>query len=365
MDQPMKITRVEPILINLPFQPQSRGGGRLALAGMDTLFVRVDTDDGVTGWGEAFGFKLSATTRTAVETLIAPLCIGRDPADIAGLMRDLTYRMHNYGRNGPALFGLAGLDIALWDIAGKIAGEPLHRMLGGSPRSKLPAYASLWRYGDAATVRKTVEDACRRGYREIKLHEIDVAVIAAARQAAGPDIPFTLDVNCAWSVPDAIETSKRLADLGVRWLEEPTWPPENFSALAEVNRRGSVPVAAGENISTATQFATMFDQGSVAFAQPSVAKVGIGAMREVAALAAAHGVVLAPHSPYFGPGLIATMHIIAAAGGDLAVERYYCDLEPGPLGDIIDAVDGRMRLPDAPGLGIEVDEALLERYRAG
>lgn len=361
----MKITRVEPILIRLPFQPQSRSGGRLALDGMDTLFVRVDTDEGVTGWGEAFGFKLCATTRTAIETLIAPLCVGRDPSDIAALMRDLHYRMHNYGRNGPALFGLAGIDIALWDIAGKIAGLPLYRMLGAAPRTHLPAYASLWRYGEVDAVRRNVEEACARGYRELKLHEIDPAVVAAAREAAGDGIPFTLDVNCAWSARDAIDMTKRLQDLGIRWIEEPTWPPEDFSALAEVNRAGAIPVAAGENITATASFAAMFSRRAVAFAQPSVAKIGLGAMRDVMALAVAHGVSLAPHSPYFGPALIATMHVVAAAGGDVAVERYYCDLEPSPLGEVVDADHGRLTLPNAPGLGIAVDEDLLRRYRIG
>ncbi len=202
----MRITRVETIHIQLPFQKKSAGsGGRLGLHGMDSLFVRVDTNDGITGWGEAFGFKLCATTKTAIDTLIAPLCIGRDPTAIAPLMRDLHYRMHNYGRNGPVLFGLAGLDIALWDIAGKIAGLPLYRLLGGETRTLLPAYASLWRYGDASAVRHNVERAVTRGYRELKLHEIDIDIIRAAREAAGPDIPFTLDVNCAWTVPEAIE----------------------------------------------------------------------------------------------------------------------------------------------------------------
>jgi D-galactarolactone cycloisomerase len=359
----MKITRVEPILINLPFQPQSRSGGRLALPGMETLFVRLDTDEGLTGWGEAFGFRLCGATRWVIETLIAPLCVGRDPIDIATLMRDLHYRMHNYGRNGPALFGLAGVNIALWDIAGHVMDVPLHRLLGTTTRSHVPTYASLWRYGDAETVRRKVEEAVSRGYREIKLHEIEGAIILAAREAAGPSIPISIDVNCSFTAREAIDLTRRLGALNIRWIEEPTWPPEDFVALAEVNKDGALPVAAGENITTPAEFSAMFRLGAVAYAQPSVAKIGISAFREVATIAATHGVALAPHSPYFGPGLIATMHL--AAAGDFAVERYYCDLEPGPLGEAINAVDGQFVLPDAPGLGIHVDEALLARYRVG
>jgi D-galactarolactone cycloisomerase len=356
----MKITRVESILAKLPFRPQSAGsGGRMGLQAMDTLFVRVDTDDGVTGWGEAFGFKLAATTKTAIDTLIAPLCIGRDPAAIDLLMTDLQYRMHNYGRNGPVMFAIAGVNIALWDIAGKVAGLPLYRLLGAAPRNELPAYASLWRYAEAAAVRRNVEQAISRGYRELKLHEIDLGIVRAAREAAGPDIPFTLDVNCAWNIDDAVEMTRRLRDLNVRWVEEPTWPPEDYAAIAEVAKRGALPIAAGENVTSVSDFAAMFRLGAVAYAQPSVSKIGVSAMLEVAALARANNVRLAAHSPYFGPGLIVTLHLAAASGTDVPVERYYCDLEPGPLGDAIEAVNGTMALPQGPGLGITVDEALL------
>lgn len=361
----MKITRVETILINLPFQPQSRSGGRLALAGMDTLFVRVDTDEGVVGWGEAFGFKLCATTKIALDTLIAPLCIGRDPIDIAALMRDLQYRTHNYGRNGPAMFALAAINIALWDIAGKIVGLPLYRLLGGQQRQSVPAYASLWRYGEAAAVVRNVEQALARGYHEIKLHEIDPVIIKAARSAAGPDVPFTIDVNCAWTASEAIEMTRRLQDLNIRWIEEPVWPPEDFFALAEVAKTSALPIAAGENITATSEFGAMFRLGAVAYAQPSVAKIGISGMREVIALAATHNVHIAPHSPYFGPALIATMHMVAATKGEVAVERYYCDLEPGPLGDMIEAKGDRFSLPGGPGLGLDIDESLLARYRVG
>src|SRR5262249_58854639 len=114
---------------------------------------------------------------------------GRDPADIAGLMGDLARKLHNYGRNGPVSFALSGLDIALWDIAGKVKGEPLHRMLGAPKVDRVPAYASLLRYGDADLVARNAARAVERGYRRIKLHEITATEVAAARQAIGADGP--------------------------------------------------------------------------------------------------------------------------------------------------------------------------------
>lgn len=129
----MQIARVEPLLIGVPY---AYGGPAGSLAPtMRTLFVKVTTDDGIVGWGEAFGFAIAPVTAMAIETIVAPLCIGRDPSDPAALTTELQRRRQNLGRYGPVTFGLSGLDIALWDIAGKVAGKPLHALLGGARRT--------------------------------------------------------------------------------------------------------------------------------------------------------------------------------------------------------------------------------------
>src|SRR5438477_6496695 len=145
-----------------------------AVTSNDVLLVRVDTDGGVTGWGESFGHRIFPATRAAIDTVLGPMCVGRDPTQIAALGDDLQRALHGVGRNGPTIYALSGIDIALWDIAGKIAGVPLYRLLGGSPRADLPAYASLLRYGTAKPVAFYTEQALARGYRYIKLHEITV-----------------------------------------------------------------------------------------------------------------------------------------------------------------------------------------------
>ena len=147
----MKITRVETLVLNLPMVIDGATpmlGGR-ARTSIDMLLVRIDTDAGVTGWGEAFGHRIFPATRAAIDTLLGPMCVGRDPSQIAALNDDLQRVLHGVGRNGPTIYALSGIDIALWDIAGKVAGLPLYRLLGGSPRADLPAYASLLRYGKA------------------------------------------------------------------------------------------------------------------------------------------------------------------------------------------------------------------------
>ena len=142
----MKITAVESILLTIPYRTS---GGLQSIAGrpsagLNMLLLRLDTDEGVTGWGEAFGHGVCPATKTAFDTLVAPMLIGRDPSAIDALMHDLQQTLHLFGRSGAVMYALSGVDIALWDIAGKVAGEPLYRLLGGTDRA-LPAYASLLR----------------------------------------------------------------------------------------------------------------------------------------------------------------------------------------------------------------------------
>ena len=364
----MKITRIETIVLNLPMvidgaTPMLGGAARTSI---DMLLVRVDTDAGVTGWGEAFGHRIFHATRAAIETLLGPMCVGRDPRDIDGLNDALQRVLHGVGRNGATIYALSGIDIALWDIAGKLAGVPLYRLLGGSARTELPAYASLLRYGSAEAVAHYTEQALGRGYRHIKLHEITVPEVRAARDVAGADVPIMLDTNCPWTVPQAIEMARRLAPLGLYWLEEPVWPPENLAGLAEVRARGGLPTAAGENYGTSWEFRRAFEAGAITYAQPSVTKIGgVTEMRRVMTLADLFGVPVVPHSAYFGPGLLASIHCIAAMRGESLVERFYCDFEANPLGDAIHPHDGRIAVPQGAGLGVDPDPRVVDELRAG
>jgi L-alanine-DL-glutamate epimerase-like enolase superfamily enzyme len=180
---------------------------------METLFVRVETEDGAVGWGEGFGFAACATTKRAVDDLVAPLAVGQEVAEVGPFMAGVRRRLHNSGRDGPVMFAISALDIALWDLAGQAAGQPIWQLLGGGAPDRLPVYASLLRYGDAGNCARNAAAAVARGHREIKLHEVDVEMVAAARQAIGPDIPLTVDTNCAWPADEAVAMARRLAPL--------------------------------------------------------------------------------------------------------------------------------------------------------
>jgi L-alanine-DL-glutamate epimerase-like enolase superfamily enzyme len=363
----MKIAAIESFHISVPYDFGNPAANAAAVQWpkMETLFVKVITDDGIFGWGEGFGLAATGITKVAVDKAIAPLAVGRDPTDIAALMRDITYKQRNCSRNGPIGFALSALDIALWDIAGKRAGKPLYRLLGATETvERMPAYASLLRYGNAGVVRANSAKAAERGYKNVKLHEIGVAEISAAREAIGPDIILTVDASCAWNVPEAIEAAKKLKSCNLTWLEEPVWPPEDYAGLAQVKAEGGIPTAAGENAGTLADIAQLINTAGVDYVQPSITKIGgVSAMRLTAEMARRAGTRIAPHSPYFGPGLIATIHFAASLPEKPTVERFYLDLEASPLGELVEAPGGFMLVPNGPGLGIDVDEALLRKYR--
>ena len=361
----MKIVAVETWHTRIPFdmgaKPVSFGG--VGWQFMNTLWVRVVTDQGLEGWGEGFGHACCPATRAVIDTQLAPMLIGQDARDIAGIRQRLTQTHHLFGRNGPHIYGLSAIDIALWDIAGKAAGLPVWRLLGGTPAAEMRAYASLLRYGSPDLVAAACERALGRGYRDVKLHEIDTPGVQAARRAMGPDAKLMVDVNCPWTVAQAIQMAREFHSSDLEWLEEPVWPPEDMDGLARVRREGGIRISAGENSGGLWEFRKMFEAGALDNAQPSVTKIGgISAMVEIAALAKAFAVRLVPHNAYFGPGSLASLHVNSALAPAVPYERLFVDLEAHPYHELVLATDGRVTVPDGPGLGRDPDMEVLRRY---
>lgn len=379
----MKIAEAEAIPLAIPFSPGGHlggqsGGGRAGWEGqawqaLDVVLIRLETADGLVGWGEAFSYNCRRAVTAAFEDMVAPLVRGREVTDIAGLMAELQRALHIFGRYGITMFALSGLDIALWDLAAKAAGQPLGQFLGGPGggpgdemgRSEIPGYASLFRLGEPEAVAERTAAALAEGYRHIKLHEIREPEVAAAREAAGPAVTIMVDANCPWSPAEAREMALRFKRYDIHWLEEPIFPPEDFAALARLRAETGVPLAAGENACTAFQFQEMFAAGAVDYAQPSVTKVGgITEFRKVAALARTHGVALMPHAPYFGPGFLATLQLMAALPDSGLAEWFYLERKACLYGAAIAPRGGVFHLPPGPGLGAEPDPDVIEDYRA-
>lgn len=330
------------------------------------LFVRVETDAGIVGWGEAFGHASTPVTKAAISEIIAKLAVGRDPSDVPALMADLTRKTQSMARSGPVQFALSGLDIALWDIAGKLAEQPLWRLFGGRERRPtVPAYASLFRLGTTEHVSRVAANAVQRGYKHIKLHEHSVEIVAAAREAIGPNVSLMVDTNCYWDEPDKIvAVCKELAPYDVAWLEEPLYPADAYDVMARIRQRASVPLAAGENLGNFNDVRWIVQAGAVDVIQPSVAKIGgITELIRAMAYIKACGIRAVPHSPFLGPALMAVIHVIAAMSDEVLCEHRFCDLAESPLGDAVVARTGLLAVPDGPGLGFEVDLNVIEKYR--
>lgn len=362
----MIIRQVEAIHVAAPstFKVSPSGGPSATWPTVDTLLVRIETDEGIEGWGEAFGFMSCAITKRAVDFLIGPLCIGKRVDDIPALMGELFRKLHLYGRSGPVFYGLSGIDIALWDIAGKVANKPIYQLLSDTVVKEMPSYASLVRYGNAGKVAEVSAFARESGCTAIKLHEIGVAEVAASRKAIGDDTLLMVDHNCPWSLDDALQFAKAFEPYNLDWMEEPLWPVDDFTAMARFAADSPIRLAAGENAGSLPEFERLIDVGKVAVVQPSVTKAGgISEMLKIIQFAKSRGVQVAPHSPYSGPGLAATVHLAAALLPDALIEWYFFDLSARPFGGEIDGARGRVIVPQGPGLGVGPDHEVIKRFR--
>ncbi|SDE85613.1 mandelate racemase/muconate lactonizing enzyme family protein [Phytopseudomonas seleniipraecipitans] len=364
----MTIQRIEIIRVAIPFS----AGGRVNesvedddafnaaspnISRMESLLVRLQTDDGRVGWGEAFGHGLNPVTFSALRDLVGPFFLGTLLADREATMEKAMRAFHGFGRTGAVLYALSAIDIALWDLAAQQAGLPLCRFLGGESR-QLELYASLVSYGnDPEEVARQVRRVYDLGYRRLKLHETAPAAIAAAREALPADAQLMVDTNCPWRADEAVQVAESLRGLNLTWLEEPVWPPDDFAGLARVRQTG-VPISAGENASGIEGLRQLLAAGAVDVVQPSVAKIGgVSGMLQAFAMARDAGVHLVPHCFYYGPGLMAAAHLTATLGADVALEVPLIEFERN-LHAWLD-FQPHMHLPDRPGLGFEPDAQVL------
>lgn len=361
----MNIRTIETFIVEIPFTDGGKGLGITPTTWntLENVLVRIEDEQGNVGWGEAFGYFVADATKALIDRLISPVLVGTHVTDIAAWNLQMQQRLHLFGRYGVTLFAISGVDMALWDLAAQRQGVPLHRLLGQASRTEVPAYASLVRYNDNDLAVANCEKALTMGFRDIKLHEVTLDAIGACRAAVGAQTPLATDVNCGWSVADTREWLPALAEMNLAWLEEPIFPPEDFATLASLRGQG-VPLSAGENWCTAVQFEQALRSEAVDSIQPSVTKVGgISECLRIGDIAQAHGAVVLPHCPYFGPGLLATLHLAAVQPWVPQVE--YLFVEPaGWLYDIEALRDGhRLQIPDGKGLGQSLNGDVFERFR--
>jgi L-alanine-DL-glutamate epimerase-like enolase superfamily enzyme len=368
----MKISDVEAIHLRLPNVEEIADGTQ------DVLVVRIFTDSGLVGIGEVTSQSyvckavFEAPRSAARRQGLAYLLRGQDPLDMEGLWQRMYYHTNRYGRRGAALHAISGADLALWDLRGKSLGQPVYELLGGACRKSVRAYAS-YLFGDSP--RQTSElarQALDAGLTAAKFGwgpfgrdaSADVAQVEAARRVLGDGRELMVDAGHAWDVSTARQRIPLLRPFNLTWLEEPL-SQDDLKGYAALCPESPIPIAAGEGEVTRWGFEDLIERG-VQVLQPDVAFCGgLTVCREISRLAREAGRRCVPHCFSTGINLAASLHWMAAApDGDL-VE--YC-LRPSPLmrrlvRNLPPLVDGRVPVPDGPGLGIELDDEVLEQFR--
>jgi L-alanine-DL-glutamate epimerase-like enolase superfamily enzyme len=364
----VQITAAETMIVEIPF-PFPHTGTGIGLnpwRSLEFTLVRLEDERGNVGWGEGFGYSTVESTKAMIDRLLVPRLLAGPIEDIAAWNLETQRALHLHGRYGVTMFAISGVDIALWDLAARRAGRPLHELLpgsGGEPRSDFATYASLMRYDEEPLVAQACEAALAKGYTAVKMHERLLGSISAGRAAVGPDVPLATDVNCGYDVAWLESERARFESFHLAWLEEPIFPPEDYATLHALRSPG-LRIAAGENWCTSVQFTAAALADAVDMMQPSVTKVGgISEFLRVCDVAAAAETPIVPHCPYYGPGFHATLHAAAVRPGVddiemlwVAPEAWMVDPEALRDGD-------RVRVPDGAGLGWEPDLDVLSRYR--
>lgn len=384
----MKITRVKSHVLQYDM-PEELGYSQQYYARRSAHLVEVQTDQGITGWGECFGpGTVALANRTIVEQVIAPLILGRDPLDRDVLWHEVYNLLRDHGQKGMPMQSLSGVDIALWDIAGKVAGLPLHKLIGGAHRTRVQAYGygmMLKRQSLADHIARFTDEAAAirdMGFAAVKMKvglgpREDVQLCQAVRRGIGEDFNFMVDANHCYTTSDAFYVGRALDDLGAYWFEEPV-APEDHDGYRELRAGLKVNISGGEAEFGRWGWRAILENRGLDIAQPEVCALGgISEYLRVLALCHAHFTPVINHVWGSAIAVATNLHLLAAMpalpGGlfprapwlefDTTDNRFRDDLLTEPLdiqGQI--ARSGFVEVPGGPGLGVTPDPEMLRNF---
>jgi D-galactarolactone cycloisomerase len=370
----MKITKVSAVPVAVPLEESLRWGA-MSVSSKGGILVRVETDAGLEGIGEAgFSSEYFSTVGPVVNDQLAPLLVGEDPLDATALWQRMFDATHMWGRRGVETYALSGVDIALWDLLGKIAGLPLYRLLGAA-KDRAPVYFAPSLKPIDEIVEESL-DAVGRGFRAVKLRvgadlRAGRELVARVRVAVGDDVELMVDANMAYDRRTAHRAALEFQALGVSWLEEPIMSrslSQYVSEHAWLAERVDLRLAGGESLFTRFEFGELLARRPFDVLQPDCTSVGgISEAKRVADMASAWNLTCVPHiacSSGTGIGLAAGLHLVLACTNAPLVE-YDPYGGPGWEGLLVDppqVENGFLAAPDRPGLGVELDPQALERF---
>ena len=370
----MKITNVVAYPVGVPLKENLRWGA-MSVSTKGGIIVEVQTDEGLTGIGEAgFSSEYFSTVGPLVNNQLGPMILGRDPQDISALWHDMMRATHMWGRRGIETYALSGIDIALWDLFGKITGQPVHRLLGTAQNSVRAYYAPSLKTRDLAIAE--AKEAVAKGYSAIKLR-VDgnladaVNLVAGVREMVGPSIDLMVDANMGYDRRGALTLAREFQDLGVYWLEEPIMARSlsqyinDHSWLAD---RVDLPLAGGESLLTRYEYIDLMSKLPFDFIQPDAASVGgISELKRIGDMASSWNLKLVPHigcSSGTGIGLAAGLNVILACENAplIEVDAYGGLGWDGFLENPLIVESGQLVSNGAPGIGATIAANARDRY---
>jgi L-alanine-DL-glutamate epimerase-like enolase superfamily enzyme len=369
----MKITRVEPIHLRLPLVTERCDGSQ------ETLIVKVHTDAGIIGIGEVD--SSSVVAKAIIEAPLshqicrglAECVLGQDPFEIDRLIHRMYEGTIYFGRQGAVIQAMSGVEIALWDIMGKATGRPVYQLLGGGFRKNFRAYASIL-FGDSpAETERIGRNLVQQGFRAVKFgwgpmgqsEESDLAQVRAARQGLGQEVELMVDAGLCWDTATAIRRAKQFEPFNLTWLEEPLHP-DNLQGYARLSAHSPIRIAAGEEICDIKGFQQLMDVGGIDVVQVDVTRVGgLARAKRIGWDSYDRHRLCVNHSYKTGVNIAASLHFVAALPNSHYFE--YC-VEQGALRQTLTkqrfpVVDGEIAVPEEPGLGVELDEKVMEKFR--
>jgi len=369
----MKITEVELICLNLPEKKE------IADSSQDAVVVKVHTDEGIIGVGEIDSHP--SIVKAVVEAPmshrdshgVAELLVGEDPFDREVLWQKVYKKTAHYGRRGIAIQVIGGIDIALWDIVGKVCGKPIYKLLGGCFRNKVQAYASALFPEDPREIVKQIANYVEIGFKGVKFGwgafgletSKDIQLVKAAREAVGKDIKLMVDAGEQWDASTAIERARKLEEYNPFFLED-VLSPDDLNGYAKLTRATSLRIAAGEAETTRFPYRDLIEKGNVDVIQPDVTRVGgISEAQKIAWMAHDRGVMFIPHCWSTDILVAATLQLLAAIPQESLLEfcvtnkplRKNLIVEPFSI-----SKEGFVKVPEKPGLGIELNEEIIKKY---
>lgn len=370
----MKITAVETLELEASLDKPWKIA-TFTLASLTASLIRIRTDEGVSGTGEAIARLGPGVTGSVVHEILAPVLLGRDPRHIEGLWEDMYRTMRPRGHSrGFLLEAIAGVDIALWDLLGQAEGKPIWQLMAGHGRESVPAYSSSILIDTPDRMAAEAKRLKGEGYRAIKVKvgttvSADADRITAIREAVGPETEIMMDCNSGFDPTSAIQFGRVAERLGMYWMEEPVHPDDLPGYQRVRSGLKDIRIAAGEGEFHPAGFLPFLKEGILDVVQPDIARCsGFTGSRRVAALANSFNVAFAPHTGASGPVCIAaSLHLASAVPNLLTFEdmTIYNPLKEILRDPLPQHANGQIAMPTGPGLGITLDDEVLAKFSRG